>query len=318
MKSTDALTRHVALKLQDLGTQSICVGLSGGIDSVVLLHILNNLEPRINLSAIHINHNISPNAGTWSQFCQEFCANLNIPLQIENISLTRSGGESLENIARIARHKILLQSSAAIIALAHHQNDQVETILSQLFRGSDLHNIAAMHSISQKQGKTLWRPLLDIAKSQIEEYAALYKLEYINDESNFDTTFLRNFIRHDVLPLLAKWDENITPKILNFNTQLQRMLAITDEVGIQDLASGCEGEQNINLEIFKKLSNSRQINLLSQFIKTNNLPLPSNKQLAEFVKQATTSDWDKKPRLKLNNSTLLVKYKNIIYLDYSS
>ncbi|HLX52696.1 MAG TPA: tRNA lysidine(34) synthetase TilS [Aquella sp.] len=309
-----SIAEHIAQNLPD-NWHNICVGLSGGVDSIVLLHILKQLKPEINLTAIHINHNISPNADKWALFCQKFCAALNIPLHIEKISLNRLGGESLENLARIARHNVLLQSSAEVIALAHHQNDQVETILSQLFRGSDLHNIAAMHTISQKQGKTLWRPLLEISRKQIEEYAGEFKLEYISDESNFDTTFLRNFVRHDVIPLLTEWDNNVISKILNFNGQLQRILAITDEVSIDDLAKCYIDGQNIGVEIFKQLSINRQINLLGQFIKSNNLPLPSHKQLIEFTKQATTSNWDKKPQLKLNDITSLVKYKDKIYFS---
>ncbi|MCC2625126.1 MAG: tilS [Burkholderiales bacterium] len=294
--------------------QNICVGLSGGVDSVVLLHILKQLRPQINLTAIHVNHSLSPNADAWGLFCQKFCGSLNIPLHIEKITITRSGGESLENQARLARHNILFQSNAEVIAMAHHQNDQVETILSQLFRGSDLHNIAAMHVISMRQGKILWRPLLKISRAQIEEYAKEFKLEYITDESNLDTSFLRNFIRHDVLPLLNKWDSNIVSKILNFNGQLQQTLAITDEVGGEDLARCCADRKDIDVGLFKQLSNYRQINLLSQFIKSNNLPLPSSKQLIEFTKQAISSNWDRKPQLKLNNGVLLVKYKNNIYL----
>jgi len=313
MRHKHSLSEHVAHYLPDVW-QNICVGLSGGVDSVVLLHVLKQLKPEINLTAIHINHGISPNADTWATFCQKFCDNFKTPLHIENVSLNRSGGESLENLARIARHNVFLQSPAEVVALAHHQNDQVETILSQLFRGSDLHNIAAMHEISQKQNKTLWRPLLGVSRKQIEEYATLFELEYISDESNLDTAFLRNFIRHDVIPLLTEWDNNIVSKVLNFNGQLQRMLAITDEVGADDLAKCCADGQNINLELFKFLSNNRQINLLSQFIKSNNLPLPSHKQLVEFTKQANTSNWDKKPQLKLNDKTVLMKYKDSIYL----
>lgn len=315
MRLKHQLSEHIANKLSTLKAKNICVGLSGGIDSVVLLHTLKHLEPKIDLTAVHIHHNISPHATAWLEFCQRFCDHLQVSLYTEKINLKRSGGESLENIARVARHKILLQNKAEVIALAHHQNDQVETVLSQLFRGSDLHNIAAMHEISYRQEKILWRPLLQISKAQIEEYASLFKLEYITDESNFDTKYLRNFVRHDVLPLLTNWDNNIIAKILNFNGQLQRLLAVTDEVGANDLDKCCIHGSNINLELFKNLSNIRQINSLSQFIKTNNLALPGNKQLIEFVKQAVTSSWDSKPQLKLGSDTLLIKYKNNIFIS---
>lgn len=315
MRLNHQLIEHVARAKLSIAAQSICVGLSGGIDSVVLLHILRQLDPAIALTAIHVNHNLSPNAATWSEFCQSFCAKLGVPLQIETINLKRLGGESLENTARKARQNILLQSPAAAIALAHHQNDQVETILSQLLRGSDLHNIGAMRAINERRGKLFWRPLLQISRIQIEEYAASFGLEYIVDESNLDTKFLRNFIRHDVLPLLKRWDSNITQKILNLNVGLQKILAITDEVAVADLGLCCCDGKNINIAAFKHFSCNRQINLLSQFIKCNMLPLPSSKQLLEFAQQASTSGWDKKPQLRLDANTSLVKYKQNIYLS---
>ncbi|MBY0377831.1 MAG: tRNA lysidine(34) synthetase TilS, partial [Gammaproteobacteria bacterium] len=293
---------------------NICIGLSGGVDSVVLLHLLNSIDLPIKLCAVHINHGISPNADNWAQFCRDLCTRLNIMLHIETITLKRAGGESLENMARIARHNVFLQNNASIIALAHHQNDQVETVLSQLFRGSDLHNIAAMHIVSQKQDKLLWRPLLGISRSQIEAYAAQFDLPYITDESNFDTKYLRNFVRHNIMPVLNNWDNNITGKILNFNEQLQKLLAITDEVGTQDLATCCLDSPCINVNAFGKLSNERQINLLGLFIKSNHLPLPGHKQLSEFVRQALNSNWDRKPSLKLDTHTILVKEKNNIGL----
>lgn len=315
MRSNNSqLSEHVAKSLSILNIKNICVGLSGGVDSIVLLHILKHLEPKINLRAIHIHHGISANADYWLEFCQNFCNNLGITLHLEKISIKRSGGESLENIARIARHNILLQDSSEIIALAHHQNDQVETILSQLFRGSDLHNIAAMHEVSRKQGKILWRPLLSISRKQIEEYAKAFKLQYITDESNLDTQYLRNFVRHDVLPLLTKWDSNIVIKLLNFNNQLQQLLSITDEAGNQGLAQCCIDGLNINLELFRKFGDAQQINILSRFIKTSNIALPSNKQLVEFIKQANTSSWDSKPQLKLGTNSLLIKYKDNIFI----
>lgn len=312
----DELTKQFRLNWPKEVGNKICIALSGGIDSIVLLHLLKNIHPEINLSAIHINHNISPNAGTWAKFCHFLCEKLSIPLHIETVSLTRNGGESLENIARSARYNAFAKIEASTIALAHHQNDQVETILSQLFRGSDLHNIGAMRELSQKNGKLFWRPLLNINRLQIEAYAKRFDLPNINDESNLDTKYLRNFIRHDIIPLITNWDNNIITKILNFNNQLQNLLDLTDSVGNDDLRSCLDEDSSIKLDSFIQLIPSRQLNLLGRFIKTANLPLPSHKQMLEFIKQATTSSWEKKPQLSLNLTTILIKYKNNIKLEY--
>ena len=305
-------------------SHNITVGLSGGIDSVVLLHALHQIATSckpLQLSAIHVNHGISPNANSWSSFCHDLCQSLNIPLTIKNCVLAKPGGESLENIARKARYKEFFACDEDVIALAHHQDDQVETTLSQLFRGSDLHNIAAMHAVSMKNNNLIWRPLLDISRKQIEAYASTYDLQYITDESNADIKYLRNFIRHKVIPLISEWDTQIKTKLLNFNVQLQDILALTDEIAEADLIACLLEDQFknelviIDLNKFKLLSHPRQSNLIAWFIKSSNLPLPSSDQLKEFIRQIINSNYDKKPQLKLNSSHAIIKYKTKIFIE---
>ncbi len=198
-------------------SDSYTVALSGGVDSVVLLHTLNQIRnlQNIKLKAIHINHGISSNALMWQNFCQELCTKLAIPLSIIQGKITKNGGESLENNARNFRYQAFSNESNTIITLAHHQNDQIETMLSQIFRGSDLHNIASMKTISQKQQTIFWRPLLNVTKLQILDYAKQFNLNFVDDESNLDKKYLRNFIRHEIMPSLNSWDNHIETKLLN-------------------------------------------------------------------------------------------------------
>lgn len=298
---------------------SYTIALSGGIDSVVLLNILVNIKkikPLI-FNAIHINHNISQNSNDWEKFCKNLCIKLNVPLFTNHYTIIKSGGESLENKARNARYNSFKKLDSQVIILAHHQNDQIETMLSQIFRGSNLHNIAAMQNLSSKQNKTFWRPLLNISRQEIEAYASEHDLPYINDESNFDTKYLRNFVRHDVLPILKRWDKDITRKLLNVNSQLQNALELIDEVSKLDLAFTTNNSEIINLEKFKTISFSRQCNLISYFITNNNIPLPSEKMIKEFTRQAIQSSWDKSPKLLLTNNSNLIKQKNDIYIKNS-
>lgn len=297
---------------------SYAVALSGGVDSVVLLHIFHQIKTHnhpISLSAIHIDHGISSKSKQWTDFCQNICNSLGIPLQISRHQITKSGGESLENNARQARYQTFFKHKADVIILAHHQNDQVETTLSQIFRGSDLHNVAAMNIVSQKQDKIFWRPLLNISRSEIEAYAKEFLLEYITDESNFDTIFLRNFIRHNILPALINWDKNIATKILNFNSQIKDSIELIDDLAEQDLHNIANVEHSIiDLAKFKALNQVRRANVISYFIRKQNLPLPSSKQIKEFIHQAITSRFDKTPQLKLNNNNEIVKYKQQIFV----
>ncbi len=309
-----------------------CVALSGGIDSVVLLHILSQIRTtqNLNLSAMHINHGISANAEKWQNFCAEICQKLNIPLNLAAYFITRDGGQSLEAEARHARYTALLANNSDVIVLAHHMQDQIETVLSQLLRGSNIHNFAAMNSIARKNDKILWRPLLSVPKSQIIEYANTHKLTFIHDESNDDTQYLRNFLRHKIIPKLLEQDEHIGNKLLKTVDELQNSAQLIDELAVLDLNS-CMNNQKLgsdqtsnqekfrnnllNLEAFKQLSQIRQVNLLSYFLRQANLPLPSEKQLSEFATQASTSRWERVPKLKINDAYDLVKQKAFILLE---
>lgn len=333
------LVEHILYQWSEQLTDhfSYQIGLSGGIDSVVLLHIFSQiknldndllhtpiqplpiciLEKTLQLNAIHVNHGISKNATFWEQFCHDYCQSLSIDLKTIQHQVTKSGGESLENNARKIRYQEFTKSNAQVIILAHHQNDQVETTLSQIFRGSDLHNIASMRKLSQRQNKLIWRPLLDIPRKQIEEYAKQYNLKYIDDESNLDTSYLRNFIRHDVLPELANFDSNMPQKILKLPEQLQEILSLVDEIANDDLTRVIQNNTQAKIEIDKlrQLSNNRQQNVLIYYLKQQNMPLPTDKQITEFLRQALTSEWDKEPKLKLDTTNHLVKLKQFIFIN---
>lgn len=299
---------------------SYTIALSGGVDSVSLLYALVVLrkEHGFTLKAHHINHGISKNSDHWQQFCVDLCKKLDVPLEVTQYKIIKEGGQSLENQARELRYDALLGDASQVIVFAHHLNDQAETVLSQVLRGSNPHNVAAMKEISQVDDKTLWRPLLTTTKAAIQEYAASHELEYITDESNSDTKFLRNFIRHDILPKLVSWDKNVESKIVNFATQLQNDMAVLDEIATHDLdrcGNSSSGNIMVNVDIFKLLSPNRQTNLLSLFLRLKKLPLPSARQISEFARQAVTSSWDSKPSLKVDSSHNLVKSKNQIFIE---
>lgn len=295
---------------------TLVVGLSGGVDSVVLLHILTQIRlGKTNLGAIHINHGLSPNANLWQQFCCQYCESLNIDLQIAQHTVTKGGGESLENNARKIRYNEFSKTNAQIIALAHQKDDQIETTLSQVLRGSDLHNIGAMRELSQKHNKYIWRPLLNISRTQIEDYAAQHQLNHIEDESNTDISYLRNFIRHNILPELTKFDKNIRNKILKLPSQVQNTLDVIDSIAASDLANACalvDGVQVIMVEQFRQLDGLRQHNLLTHYLKKHSMPLPTYAQTKEFIRQALSAGLDKHPSLQLDKTHRLIKSKHQI------
>lgn len=191
------------------GNPTILIGLSGGLDSCVLLDILYQIRqtkvPSLQLQALHVNHQISPHAQEWAFFCQSKCDKYHIPCEIVTVNCTRQGGESLEEVARLKRYAAYRTHPEACIALAHHLDDQVETFFIQLLRGSGLQGLSGMPLARTLDGtQQLWRPLLMISRDTLAHYAHTQKVSWIEDESNQNTIYLRNFFRHDILPLVEK------------------------------------------------------------------------------------------------------------------
>jgi tRNA(Ile)-lysidine synthase len=195
-----------------LATKRVAVGLSGGVDSVVLLHVLAGLRKRFgfSLSALHVHHGLSANATRWSQFCVRLCKKLEVPLRVKRVRVTRMG-EGLEAAARKARYEAFRASKADAVALAHHLDDQAETVLFNLLRGAGRRGVSGMPQRARLDGKLLLRPMLEVPRTAIEAYAAAHGLRWIEDESNADEALTRNFLRRRVAPLLdtrfPRWRE---------------------------------------------------------------------------------------------------------------
>ncbi len=185
------------------------VAYSGGRDSHVLLSLLAAIRARlepVELHIVHVNHDLSPNAAKWAQHCAMVCQALKLPYQALNVDATPMVGESQEAAARNARYQALEQLLVAGDALctAHHQEDQAETLLLQLMRGAGPKGLAAMPESAPLGEALLLRPLLGVSRDTLCSYAQTQGLEWIDDESNFDTRFDRNYLRREVMPRLKK------------------------------------------------------------------------------------------------------------------
>lgn len=267
------------------------VGLSGGLDSVVLLHALKQLQlehDTLELRAVHIHHGLSPNAEAWADFCQALCHTWHIPLRIERFqvaSLPESTTLGIEGAARKVRYQAFTQSNADAIALAHHADDQIETFFLAACRGGGLRALSAMPPLRALNTQTtLWRPLLSFSRATLLAYAQSHQLEWIEDESNHNTQFLRNRLRHDLLPTWQKSIPHFQAHIEQSIASLQHTQALLAEYEAADSALCLDEHGRLNRTKWQSLSPKRAQQQLYLFAKKNQLGTPSAASVAAFAK----------------------------------
>ena len=194
--------------LHDLPQAPLWVGLSGGLDSSVLLHVLAQHAPAraAGLRAIHVHHGLHADADAWAEHCQHVCGALGIELTIAAVKVARTAGCGPEAAARDARYAAFaaVLSDGDVLALGHHRDDQAETFLLRAARASGPAGLGAMRRWRPLGGARLWRPLLATARADLLAYAQANGLTWIEDPSNADPGFDRNFLRERVLPLLRE------------------------------------------------------------------------------------------------------------------
>jgi tRNA(Ile)-lysidine synthase len=300
---------------QFINTKTIYVGYSGGLDSTVLLFALSQTVYKSQLKAIHVHHGLSSHADSWSKHCQNFCDHLQIPLQVEKIKLIKSG-QSVEAEARTGRYalfKNMLQKDD-LICTAHHRDDQAETLLLQLFRGSGVKGLSAMPAIKHFGMGYLIRALLNYSRQDLLDYANEHQLSWIDDESNEDTRFDRNFIRHEVMPLIKKrWDaiEKVLARSTMHFAETQQLL---DKIGAEHYAQ-LKGSQPNTLSISKLLTLEKSVrrNLIRFWINQNNFPLPSQKKLNQIENEILLARVDAEPIVHWQ-SVEVRRYRDNLYV----
>lgn len=271
------------------------IAYSGGLDSQVLLHLAINWARKKNvlLTALHVNHGLSEHADSWQVFCEQQCQNLNVPIVTKK--LTFLSHENLENRARNARYTWFSEqvTDHSVLLMAHHQDDQAETVLLRLLRASAARGLSAIPSIRRVGKSQLIRPLLGRSKKQLQQYAKQQALAWVEDESNQNLGFDRNYIRHQVMPtLLNRWPK--AAKLLAVSAKhVAEDVALLDDLAQIDIKLlGLSGElsvrdamASIQLSGFNALSEHRRKNII-RYLLLNKLEYPlSDARLKEWLKQ---------------------------------
>ncbi len=264
----------------------VIAGLSGGIDSVVLLHALKAAaaKNRYELAALHVNHQINPKAGRWARSCREYCRGLDVPLTVVKVKVSR--GASLEAAAREVRYAAFAAVPADFVVLAHNLDDQAETLLLQLLRGTGVKGASAMPVLKVQKGAAILRPLLETTRAEIEAYAAARKLKWVEDDSNDDCGFDRNFMRHRVLPVIAERYPAYRTTLARASRNFADAANLLGELAQIDLDGNPDG---LKLATLRSLSEARARNVLRYFLATRGAPMPSELRLDECVRQARES-----------------------------
>lgn len=292
----------------------LVVGLSGGIDSVVLLHLLVRglrLSPR-RISAIHVNHQLSTQASGWTSFCRRFCRELDVRLRVVKVDVKR--GNSTEAAARSARYAAFAASEADVVLLAHNRDDQAETVLLQLIRGAGPRGLAAMPLFRPAAPgvQAVLRPLLDTPRSLIEAYASRHRLEWVEDDSNVDRHYLRNFLRHEVLPLIEGHRPG-SGAVLARAARLQAEASdLLDALALIDLG-GSLPQGKLELAPLRALPGHRARNALRLFLRCNGLPIPDADRLEELIRQTLIAGRDAAVCMRLGESDLR-RFKDVLYI----
>lgn len=307
--------------LNDFCEQYACernywIAFSGGLDSTVLLHALIELRKQfpLKLKAIHVNHGLSPHAQNWVLHCKKFCEASGVEFFENQIQINLLSGESLEQIARAKRYEVFSKylSPNDLLLTAHHQDDQAETFLLQLVRGAGVKGLSAMPAIKNFAEGFHARPLLNFSRNELQEYAELHGLKWIEDESNSNSDFSRNFIRQEVMPLLQSRWPSVSQTISRSADHCAKMQHWFEEnFSLENFSE----DTGITLSLKKLLQENAQMQnqILRQWILHHQFPLPSALKLQHVITDVLHAGEDKTPCVSWENVELR-RYRDQLFL----
>jgi len=314
----DILREHLEFLLEDVTASSVVwAGYSGGCDSSALLHALHKWgrEHEIRVLAVHVNHHLHPEAATWAGFCAEQCALLGVPLRTVEVDVSPLNGRSLEARARQLRYdacRALLGSGDCFLT-AHHQEDQAETLLLQLLRGSGVHGLSAMPERTPFGPGWHVRPLLSCPRADLIGYARAQGLQWLDDPSNADTSHDRNYLRHKIMPRLRqRW-----PAAAEVMTRAARWQAeaatLLDEMAALDLeTTRGPRPECLSVPALCALSPARCAQVLRLWIKSLGLAAPYAAHLEQVRHDLLHARRDSRARVRWPGAEVR-RHRDLLY-----
>lgn len=287
------------------------IGLSGGVDSVVLLHLFSRTQ--FNVRAIYIHHGLSPNADNWANFCEQYCRQLNIPFILQQVTV--DSREGIENGARTARYQAFKQHLIPneILVTAHHLDDQAETFLLALKRGSGIQGLSAMQTVSFLQNFAVFRPLLGFSKVELLNYAHQHKLCWIEDESNTDSRYDRNFLRNEILPILNHRWQAFSQMVARSAQNCAEQQKLIKELLSEELSKRIGEKQQFSIIGFEDFSKAKQQQLIRLWLEKSSIMMPTQTQLQAVIFELIFAKPDRTPQLKIGKK-IIRRYQQAIYI----
>jgi tRNA(Ile)-lysidine synthase len=286
----------VRVALGEITEARYCVALSGGMDSSVLVQAMAGLVAPDALRAVYVDHGLHPDSGAWANHCRGLCERLGVRFEVRTVRIEPRSGESLEAAARRERYAALLQTLRPGEALltAHHEDDQAETVLLNLLRGCGISGLAGVPRRAQADGIRLLRPLLGVSRAEIEAYARVTGLAWIEDPSNTDIRMDRNFLRHQVIPVLeSRWQG--LRRTIGRSARLHAEAAmLLDELAARDAHRVGRGPR-LSLDALSQLPEPRQRNLLRWVCRRQLGSVPGEARLREGLAQLLAAGPDRSP-----------------------
>jgi len=262
------------------------VAFSGGLDSHVLLHAMERLRDRLEapLHAVHVHHGLQQQADAWEAHCRSVCAELDVPLQVRHLDLQPAPGESVEAIARDARYRAIgeLLGEQHMLLTAQHRDDQAETLLLQLLRGAGIEGLAAMPMCKQWGQGWHARPLLPVARADLHDYARRHRLQWVEDPSNLDIRFDRNYLRRQVMPVLQQRWPSAAATIARSAAHLAASLQTIAGQAAADLQTCLGSGQRLQIAALLSLPEARRQATLRAWLRAEGQALPDQARMQQI------------------------------------
>lgn len=304
--------------LQQGFNKTYWIAYSGGVDSHVLLSLMVTVRQflALRLKAIHINHGMSQHAARWAKHCADVCVKYDVVYVERELRFALNAGESLEEIARNHRYNLFTDylTEGDVLLTAHHQDDQAETILLQLMRGSGLKGLAAMPILVPFAKGWHARPLLDFSRAELQAYARTRGLQWVNDESNDDSCFTRNFIRHEILSRLKKRWPSASAVLSRSAKHCAEAQALLEDFSVSEWLKITGLRANtLSVQKLLCLDIGKQRLALRSWIDKLGYPLPSLTKIETIQQNVLTAKWDRSPCVTWQNVELR-RYRDDLYL----